>query len=87
MLKKSTITYITAAAQITLSVLFIGGYFFVMGLFLLGYVQVAPVWRDQIGVLLGVLTGAVMTIVGFWFSRMRAQQHKEDEHDPNAPGG
>lgn len=83
---RKTIVHITAGAQIILSVLFIGGYFSIMGLFLLGYVQVATVWRDQIGVLLGVLTGAVGTIIAFWFNRMRSQQAKDDEHDPNAPG-
>lgn len=81
------ITRITATAQIALSVLFLLSYFTALLLFLLGYVQVATVWRDQIGVMLGVLTGAVTTIVGFWFQRIRAQrEHSEHPDEPVREG-
>ena len=76
---------ITAAAQIILSVIFLVAYGFVMGAFLGGWVHVAPVWRDQIGVLLGVLTGGVTTILAFWFARQRPPDHGADhEKDPPA---
>lgn len=72
---------ITAGAQLLLSVVFIVAYFAALALFLLGYVEVATVWRDQIGVLLGVLTGGVATIIAFWFNRQRAQHRDEGEAD------
>jgi len=65
------VTRVTAVAQIGLSVLFLLGYFGALVLFLFGEVHVAPVWRDQLGVMLGVLTAGVMSILGFWFSRNR----------------
>jgi len=80
------VTRITALAQITLSILFLAAYFTALALFLLGYVQVATVWRDQIGVLLGVLTGGVTTIIAFWFARHRPQQKEEPEHVPVPDG-
>ncbi|MGH8235413.1 MAG: hypothetical protein ACREXP_00135 [Steroidobacteraceae bacterium] len=60
-------------AQILLSTLFLGGYFAVMAAFLLGYVRTSPEWRDALIALLGVITGAVGTIMSFWFSRARPQ--------------
>lgn len=71
--KPVNIEYITAVAQILLSVLFIGGYFTMLAVFLLGYVHVAPVWRDQLSTLIGVLTAGVLLILQFWFSRLRSQ--------------
>lgn len=67
---------VTAWAQVLLSVVFLTGYFIMLAVFLLGYVHVAPVWRDQIGVLLGTLTGGVGIILSFWFSRTRSQEPK-----------
>lgn len=60
-------------AQITISVLFLAGYFAVLGLFLLGLVKTSPEWRDALIALLGVITGAVGTVMSFWFSRSRPQ--------------
>ena len=62
---------ITAAAQVSLSVIFLAGYFGMLAAFLFGIVHVAPVWRDQLTALIGVLTGGVMLILQFWFSRQR----------------
>lgn len=62
---------ITAIAQIVLSVLYVGGYFVMLGLFLLGYIRTPVEWKDQLGVLIGVLTAGVMLILQFWFSRSR----------------
>lgn len=65
---------VTAVAQIGLSILFLIGYFGALVLFLFGEVHVAPVWRDQLGVMLGVLTAGVMAILNFWFARNRPQE-------------
>lgn len=60
-------------AQIVISVLFLCGYFAVLSLFLLGYIKTPPEWRDALIALLGVITGAVGTIMSFWFARSRPQ--------------
>jgi hypothetical protein len=60
-------------AQILLSFLFLGCFFVVLGLFLLGYVKTDPQWRDALIALIGVITGSVTTIVTFWFARSRPQ--------------
>jgi hypothetical protein len=70
---------ITAAAQILLSAVFLIGYFWVLQQFLEGLVQVATVWRDQIGIMLGVLTGGVMIVLQFWFTRHRGEEPPKDK--------
>lgn len=60
-------------AQLAISVLFLIGYFGVLAVFLLGLVKTDPTWRDALIALLGVVTGAVGTVMGFWFSRSRPQ--------------
>jgi uncharacterized membrane protein YccC len=62
---------IISYAQIGLSVLFLAGYFAVLVVFLMGYVKTPPEWKEALIALLGVITGSVLTIVGFWFSRSR----------------
>lgn len=62
---------IISYAQIGLSVLFLAGYFAVLVVFLMGYVKTPPEWKEALIALLGVITGSVLTIVGFWFSRAR----------------
>ncbi len=58
-------------AQVILSIIFLGGYFGVLGIFLLGYIKTPETWKEPLIALLGVITGSVLTIVGFWFSRSR----------------
>jgi H+/Cl- antiporter ClcA len=60
-------------AQVVISAVFLLGYFAVIGAFLLGYVRTSPEWRDALTALLGVITGAVGTVIAFWFSRSRPQ--------------
>jgi Zn-dependent protease with chaperone function len=60
-----------ATAQVGLSAVFLAGYFLMLALFLLGEIHTPPEWRDQLGILLGVLTAGVMLILNFWFSRHR----------------
>lgn len=60
-----------SAAQIILSIIFLVGYFGVLATFLLGYIKTPETWKEPLIALLGVITGSVLTIVGFWFSRSR----------------
>ena len=60
-----------ARAQIALSIVFIGGYFAVLVMFLLGYIRTPPTWKDALTALLGVITGGVLTILSYWFARQR----------------
>lgn len=62
---------VVAWAQIVLSVLYVAGYFVMLAMFLLGYIRTPVEWKDQLGVLIGVLTAGVMLILQFWFSRAR----------------
>lgn len=66
-----------AWAQVLLSAVFLAGYFAMLALFLLGHIKTPPEWKDQLGVLLGVLTAGVMLILQFWFSRSRPSDQKE----------
>lgn len=66
-----------ARAQVTLSVVFLSGYFFVLSLFLTGKVSPPETWRDVLISLISVLTAGVLTIVHFWFSRSRSTGEPE----------
>lgn len=65
---------VTAVAQIVLTLLYIGGYFVMLGLFLLGEIKTPGEWKDLLGGLIGVLTAGVMLILQFWFSRARGHE-------------
>lgn len=58
-------------AQISLSVLFLVGYFGILALFLFGIIKTPAEWKDALTALLGVLTAAVGTVMSFWFNRYR----------------
>ena len=62
-----------AAAQIILSVVFIAGYFFILGKFLDGQIKTPPEWKDVLTALISLLTAGVLLILQFWFSRSRPQ--------------
>lgn len=66
-----TAAKLIAAAQITLSGVFLAGYFVVLVLFLLGKIHTPEAWKDALVALLGVITGGVGIILNFWFSRSR----------------
>jgi hypothetical protein len=68
---KSLSHKLTAYFQACLSVVFIVGYFYVLWLFLLGHVKVPGEYHDMVIALLGVITGALGTIIQFWFARQR----------------
>lgn len=63
--------HLIATAQVVLSALYIGGYFVMLGLVLMGYIRTPEQWKDVLVALLGVLTAGVGTILAFWFSRQR----------------
>lgn len=62
---------VVGIAQILISVLFLSGYFAVLGMFLTGWIKTPEVWRDALIALLGVITGGVGVILAFWFARSR----------------
>jgi hypothetical protein len=64
---------VVAAAQIVLSLLFVGGYFFVLTQFLHGNIKVPLDWKDTLQTLLALLTAGVLLILNFWFLRSRPQ--------------
>lgn len=64
----------TAYFQAVLSGVFIAGYFWVLNMFLLGWVRVPGEYHDAILTLLGILTGSLSAIMGFWFNRQRASE-------------
>lgn len=61
----------TAAAQLVLSMLFIGGYFAVLLLVMTGVVHIPSDLRELIGNLLSTLTAGVLLILNYWFARQR----------------
>lgn len=69
-----TRSQIVGLAQVSLSALFLTGYFIVLALFLLGYIRTPPAWKDALIALLGVITAGVGVILSFWFSRSRHEQ-------------
>lgn len=67
-------------AQILLSVLFIGAFFWTLHSFMPPSEKMDPKEALEIvKMLLAVLTGSVVTIVAFWFSRSRSETHKNQE--------
>lgn len=67
-----------AYAQVTLSVVFLVGYFVVLSDFIHGRIAVPIEWKDTLGALLSVLTAMVLQIGNFWFSRSRESQPKTE---------
>jgi len=61
----------TAYAQILLSCLFIGGYFIVLTMFVLGHAKPPVEYKELVSALLSVLTAGVLLILNFWFARQR----------------
>lgn len=64
----------TAQAQVAITVVFMVGYFSILYVFLAGVIRTPPTWRDMLLTLLGVITGGMLTILNFWFSRARGQE-------------
>jgi hypothetical protein len=66
-----------AIAQVLISVLFLVGYFFLLGMFVLGLAKVEPGYKDIVNSLLSVLTAGVGGILYFWFQRSRQNQNAQ----------
>lgn len=58
-------------AQVVLSVVFVGGYFLILYMFVTGQVKPPPDYKEMIMTLIGVLTAGVGMILSFWFQRVR----------------
>lgn len=69
----------TGYAQLLLTLVFLVGYFVVLTTFLHGKAIVDPTWKDTIQALLSVLTGGVLLILQYWFSRQRESTPPTDQ--------
>ena len=65
---------VISTAQVGLSALFLLGYFVILILFVTGHIKTPAEWKEALIALLGVITGGVGTILGFWFARSREHQ-------------
>lgn len=63
---------VVTIAQVALSIAYLSGYFWLLYLFADGQIKTPAEWRDQMSVLMGVLTTGVPLIVNFWFARSRS---------------
>jgi hypothetical protein len=70
-LSHQTRVLLVMTAQVTLSVVFIGGYFIVLYALLKGELHPPAEYKDTINTLMGVLTAGVGTILAYWFARQR----------------
>ncbi len=77
-LARETRLLLVMTAQVVLSVLFIGGYFWLLIEFMRGNVRVPSDYKDAFVALLGVLTAGIGTILSFWFQRQRAQDQPQE---------
>jgi len=64
--------------QVVLSGMFVGGYFVLLILFLLGYTHLDPSYKDLLLTLIGVLTAGIPQILNFWFGSSHGSQKKDD---------
>lgn len=63
-----------AYAQLILSVMFIGGYFTTLIMFMLGYARVPVDYKEAFSGLLSLLSAGALMLLQFWFSRSRPNQ-------------
>lgn len=69
-----------ACAQIALSIAFLGGYFVIMILFMLGYAKIPVDYKESFSQLLGLLSAGTLMVLQFWYSRSR--QASSPQGDP-----
>jgi len=63
--------------QIILSVIFIGGYFAIVGLLVTGEIVVPAEQMQIVSILIGVLTAGVANIMQFWFGSSHGSKNKD----------
>lgn len=63
--------------QILLSVLFIAGYFIILGCIMSGILVVPAEFKDILVLLLGIITREVPTIMQFWFGSSSGSKDKQ----------
>lgn len=64
--------------QIILSVIFLGGYFGIIYMLFSGHVKMTPEIEQMGTIMLGVITGAIPTILQFWFGSTHGSHKKTD---------
>jgi hypothetical protein len=64
------------APQISLSIIFIGGYFGVLYMLFSGHIEINDSIRDMGNILLGVLTANIPQIMAFWFGSSSSSKQK-----------
>lgn len=62
--------------QITLSALFIGGYIWILSIFLTGNVSIPADLKSEFNIILGVMTVGVTNILQFWFGSSFGSKEK-----------
>ena len=62
--------------QMTLSALFVGGYFVIMALYISGRVSIPPEIKDTVTVLIGIMSASVTAIMAFWFGSSFGSREK-----------
>ena len=62
--------------QMTLSTIFIGGYFVIVWMLFSGHVVIDDSIRDMSNILLGVLTANIPSIMQFWFGSSHGSKQK-----------
>lgn len=62
---------VVAYAQVILSTVYVGGYFLIVAMFMLGYAHPPSEWKETLTALFSVLTAGVLLILNFWFQRQR----------------
>ena len=73
--------------QMWLSGLFVGGYFGLLALMMTGSIEITGVAKDQMPLLLGVLTAGIPVILQFWFGTSSGSQLKSHLLAQAAPAG
>jgi uncharacterized protein YneF (UPF0154 family) len=78
-ISRSARLLLVMTAQVVLSAVYIGGYFWVLREFMTGHVKVPGDYKELFSGLLGVLTAGVGIILSFWFQRVRSSMDSPPE--------
>ena len=67
--------------HVMLTLLFVSGYFVIMGMMLSGHIAIQEGLKDMILLLVGMLTREIPTIMQFWFGSSHGSKKKTDALD------